>query len=102
MNSLQELTGHESGAVLYSDGTIWIGNWTSISGIPRMFGYGPYETSIGLGEDLSAAKRCKAPDEVKKAMRQHDKAQTGLTSPRTGFRAWTVADVVVVIQGDWA
>ena len=34
---LQELTGQESGAVQYADGGIFVGNWTQVNGIPRVF-----------------------------------------------------------------
>jgi hypothetical protein len=96
-HDLQELTGHESGAVQYSDGSIWIGNWSGIAGIPRQFATG----MIGLGETLTAA-RCPVPADVRRAMRKHEKEQGG-TRSRRGFMAWLVnGETVVVMQKDWA
>ena len=49
--NLQELTGYESGAVIFKESNEgFITNWSSIEGIPRQFSW----TSIGLGdgEDL--------------------------------------------------
>ena len=47
--TLQELTGVESGLVLYHQGHEAICcNWTSIEGLPRMFG----SRVIGLGEEI--------------------------------------------------
>lgn len=95
-DSLQELTRQESGAVQYSDGTIWIGNWTGIEGIPRAFVTG----MIGLGEPLTA-RVCAAPRDVVRAMQEHEREQETEVS-RTGFRAWRVNDVVVVVNRAWA
>ena len=95
---LQELTGQESGAVQYGDGSIWVGNWTSISGIPRMFATG----MIGLGETLTAVS-CEVPEEVKRAMNDHEREQ-GMEVSNDGFTAWKVNDgeVIVVTQSEWA
>jgi hypothetical protein len=50
MLNLQEVTGHESGAIIFEGGDIIICNWSDCDGIPRLdpFGYGV----IGLGEEL--------------------------------------------------
>ncbi len=97
-SDLQELTGHESGAVQYSDGNIWVGNWVGISGIPRLFATG----MIGLGETLTAIP-CDVPEEVKQAMNDHEREQ-GTEVSAEGFTAWEVngGEAIVVIQGDWA
>lgn len=94
--TLQEITGHESGAVQYEDGSIWIGNWSSIEGIPRQFVTG----MIGLGETLTA-KKCAVPQSVRQAMNEHEREQ-GTEVSRSGFRAWRVNDTIVVVQSDWA
>ena len=94
--NLQELTGHESGAVLYPGGEIWVGNWAGIAGLPRQFITG----LIGLGEPL-AAERCATPIPVMYAMQDHERAQDGEVS-KSGFRAWKVNDSTVVIQKGWA
>jgi hypothetical protein len=53
MKTLQELTGRESGLVLYDTGHSYEGvclNWSDINGLPRLdpMGFG----FIGLGEDI--------------------------------------------------
>lgn len=94
---LQELTGHESGAVQYSDGEILICNWTQVQGIPRMFATG----LIGLGETLTA-EACEVPEEVKQAMNEHEREQ-GSEASTEGFTAWRVnGEVTVVTQYEWA
>jgi hypothetical protein len=96
-NDLQELTGHESGAVQYGDGEILICNWTQVQGIPHLFVTG----IIGLGETLTAIP-CDVPEEVKQAMNEHEREQ-GTEASTAGFSAWKVSDeVIVVIQNDWA
>ena len=99
MTTLQDITGHESGAVLFPESDeIIICNWTQVNGIPRMFLTG----LLGLGEDLSGAKRVAVPPRVKRAMQEHEREQGSSPPSKSGFRAWRVAVVVVVIQEDWA
>lgn len=96
-SDLQELTGHESGAVQYADGEILVCNWTQVQGIPRMFATG----LIGLGETLTAVP-CEVPEEVQQAMNEHEREQ-GTNASTEGFTAWRVNDeVTVVIQNEWA
>ena len=96
-NDLQELTGHESGAIKYNGGEMIICNWAGIEGLPRQFATG----LISLGEKLTA-KRCAAPRDVIKAMQAHEIYMDTAIS-KTGFRAWLVNDkAIVVIQQDWA
>ena len=96
---LQELTGHESGAIRYSDGAIWIGNWTQVQGIPRLL---EPIGMIGLGETLTA-RRFPVPAEVKKAMQDHEWNQGAEAVSEKGFSAWLVnGDTVVVVQENWA
>ncbi|GAB4504357.1 MAG: hypothetical protein Fur0043_13510 [Anaerolineales bacterium] len=49
---LQDLTGHESGALLFENGDIIICNWSQVQGIPRLFVTG----LVGLGEVLTAER----------------------------------------------
>ncbi|GJQ37494.1 MAG: hypothetical protein DYG87_03750 [Anaerolineae bacterium CFX3] len=97
-DDLQELTGHESGAVQYGDGSIWIGNWTGINGIPRLFATG----TIGLGGTLTAVP-CNVPEDVELAMNDHEREQ-GTEVSTEGFAAWEVngGEVIVVTQSEWA
>lgn len=98
MKTLQEITNHESGAVYFPEsGEILICNWTQVNGIPRTIATG----LIGLGEDLSGAKRAAVPPAVKRAMQDHEREQETQVN-KTGFQAWNVAGVTVVIQKGWA
>ncbi len=45
--NLQELTGQESGIVLYENGGV-VCNWSSIDGYPRVF----VNNVMGLGDDI--------------------------------------------------
>ena len=97
--NLQDLTGHESGAVQYENDGIWIGNWSGFDGIPRSFA----SSTIGLGEKMTAEK-CRVPNDVKEAMQAHEaqELEQGADSVNvTGFSAWEVNDAVVVVQDDW-
>lgn len=97
MKNLQDLTGQESGAILYPDDTILICNWSSIHGIPLQFHTG----LLGTCEDLQAAKRCKVPADIKLAMQEHER-ESGDPVSRSGFRAFKILDCIVVTQDDWA
>ena len=94
--ALYEITQHESGAVQYADGRIWIGNWVGVPGIPHLFA----ATTIGLGEELTA-KICAVPQAVIQAMQQHEFAR-GDEPSKTGFLAWAVNDSIVVTHNEWA
>ena len=48
MRNLQELTGQESGIVIYNEKDGILCNWTGINGYPRVFATG----LIGLGEEI--------------------------------------------------
>ncbi len=97
--SLQELTGQESGAILYEDGqTIWIGNWCGVSGIPRGLAF----ATVGLGENL-IARRTATPSTVKRAMRDHARLpENGGEDTPTGWKSWRVNDgVTVTVNTYW-
>lgn len=100
--TLQEITGHEAGAVVYHTGDVWVGNWTQIAGIPREFVAG----SIGLGETLTATP-CQVPSEAIHAMRQHITAQGDEPVDESvySYSAWEVTagneTVTVVVSQGW-
>jgi hypothetical protein len=48
MRNLQELTGQESGIVIYNEKDGILCNWSSINGFPRIFATG----LIGFGEEI--------------------------------------------------
>jgi len=95
IDDLQDLTGHESGAIQYSDGTTIITNWVGITGIPRHFAMG----MVGLGEKLNA-KRIAPPDDIIQAMQQHD-VDDDCDPTEDGYHAWQVNDVIVVTNDGW-
>ncbi len=47
LGMLQDLTGQESGIVIYNNGDTIIANWSSLHGLPRLFVSG----IIGMGGD---------------------------------------------------
>ncbi len=99
--SLETITGHEAGAVMYSDGQILIGNWSGIEGLPRVMNFGSGEL-IGLGGKLEA-KPTLVPKEMKLAMQKYETSR-GLHESKDGFCAWNInnGDAVVVVQKGWA
>jgi hypothetical protein len=99
--TLQDITGHEAGAVVYHTGDVWVGNWTQIAGVPREFVTG----SIGLGETLTAMPT-DVPREAIHAMRQHvaDQGDEPVDEAKYPYSAWEVTAgnetvTVVVCQG---
>ena len=48
-SDLKEVTGQESGIVLYANGDAIIANWSSCNGLPRVFAGG----LIGMGEEIT-------------------------------------------------
>lgn len=52
--SLQELTGQESGIVLFDSGDAIVCNWSDIQGLPRLSPFG--DSVMGLGEQILAVK----------------------------------------------
>ena len=108
MTTLQDYVSYESGAILYEDGTIWIGNWCSINGIPREFAgawIGLNDLCGGEGE-LLPYQEIKPPAEVVAAMLEHELEQdpdTELSPPET-FHAITIDDlnVTVIWCSNWA
>lgn len=107
LNTLYDLTGHESGAVCYGDGSIWVGNWSGIAGIPRAFGM---LGMIGNGEDLYA-EPTEVPPEAMEAMEAHTDAlrQAGEqivsgAGDREGYTALVLPahQITVVTHDQWA
>lgn len=107
MTTLQDYTGQESGAVLFDEGTIWIGNWGSIEGIPREFAL----ASIGLNDltndegDLLPYEAVSPPGEVVQAMLDREQELDPGTdqTPENSFHAISIPkhNVVVVWSDTW-
>ncbi|MDD2413370.1 MAG: helix-turn-helix transcriptional regulator [Bacteroidales bacterium] len=53
IKDLQDLTGQESGIVIYPEGLAIICNWSSICGFPKIT---PYGNLLGLGEEIPCVK----------------------------------------------
>lgn len=67
MKTLLDVTGNESGAVVFGDGEVVVCNWSSIAGLPRQLG----AVLIGLGEDLSTYEPSAVPEAAVDAMIAH-------------------------------
>lgn len=107
MATLQDYTGQESGAVLFDEGTIWIGNWSSINGIPREFAH----AAIGLNDltddsgELLPCEVIAPPGEVIQAMLDHEQEVDPGTdpTPEKDFHAISIPkhNVIVVWADTW-
>jgi hypothetical protein len=103
-DSLRDLTGNESGAVVFDKEAI-ICNWASIQGVPRLFVTG----LIGLDEKLKSAVRIQPPEWVKDEMIKHDinnGGNDGGFDYSEGWRAWEVTTgsdevFIVVTHVEW-
>jgi hypothetical protein len=60
VKSLQELTGYESGVIVYKGGVAFATNWSWIDGLPVQFLGGV----IGTEEELEFSKINEAPKEI--------------------------------------
>ncbi|MCZ2121837.1 MAG: hypothetical protein LC108_06210 [Anaerolineales bacterium] len=97
-SDLLELTGQESGAVCFESGEIIICNWTQVQGIPRIFATG----LIGMGEMITAELLDHAPENIIKAMQDHEREYGANEVSKDGFTAWEVnGGVIVVTQNEW-
>lgn len=102
--TLMDYTGHESGAVLYDDGSVWVGNWAFIYGVPRQFATG----MVGLDDleidgELLPYNSVDVPQEAIDAMQAHEQEQgTEISKPDT-FRAIKIPGkkIIVVTQEEW-
>lgn len=50
-SDLRDITGQESGIILYKNGNAIIANWASFSGLPRVFAGGLIDTKAGIALD---------------------------------------------------
>ena len=100
--TLQDITTSESGAITWADGTIWIGNWTSINGLPRSLG----PLTIGLDLGLRRHGGCATPAATRRAMIDHCREQGDPHPPSRGYRSRRVSEghdtVIVTTHSDWA
>jgi hypothetical protein len=105
MNTLQDLTGQESGIVVYENEgrpQAIVCNWASIQGWPRLdpFGIAP----MGLGEDIPEADRCERVDaETIRALLDGAEVvyANGEDAPDAG-RLFRFEGIAVLAPDDWA
>ena len=107
MITLQDYTSRESGAIVYEDGNIVIGNWAGINGIPREFA-GAW---VGLNDlqdengDLLTFESIEVPDDAKRALLEHEQlVEPGCEpSPDNAFSAIEIPslNVIVVWSSEW-
>jgi len=106
MESLYELTGQESGIVIYREsGEIIICNWSSIDGYPRLFGGWP----IGLCEDIpDTAGHPITAKTLRALMRTHDNIiydinndYPGLLRTKSGGMIYNTPEVTVIAPTGW-
>lgn len=101
-DDLQELTGQESGIVVYEGRTAVICNWSSIKGFPRVFATG----LIGMGEeilivtgehseDLFAEIFCDVTEVIDMSAEQEEEW------PESGTVYYISDSVMVITPDDW-
>lgn len=102
--TLQDITGYESGLIMWDDGEQWVLNWVPYRGLPRELG----PIAVGLGEALTA-RPCRVPAGAVAAMREHEASAEGggvaasERSRRSDLKAWRVNDTAtVVVSANWA
>ena len=101
MRTLQELTGRESGIVIYDTGDgapeAVVCNWSSVEGFPRVDPCG--FTVLGFGEDIPAT-RGERRDDIPKMMEGVQIVFAhGEDMPKAGT-VYRVADEITVIAPD--
>ena len=100
-NDLQELTGQESGIVIYNNNEGILCNWSSINGLPRMFATG----LIGMGEEIPEVKG----ERVEDLSDLFDGVEINIFAdydeeelPQSGTVYYLPNDVIVIAPDDWA
>ena len=105
MDNLQDLTGQESGVVIYGNGEAIICNWTGFRGLPRVFVTG----LIGLGEDIPEVEP-EIADSATIADHLHDARViydnngdlSDLQAGKFSGRIYNLDNVVVIAPDEWA
>lgn len=90
---LQELTGYESGVVLYGNETI-VSNWSGINSLPRLFA----TSVIGLGDGDDLTATTLTDNETEQALQAA--REEGDPAPVID-RAWRNEQAVVVTFEGW-
>ena len=99
---LEEITGKESGAILFENGEIIVCNWRGIEGIPRHSPFG----IIGLGENFVASPIEEVPEELQEAMREDEIIHNGESFNDEDRKAWEIntgsEKIIVATHDEWA
>jgi hypothetical protein len=98
---LQELTGHESGIVLYDD-TVVIENWSSIDGLPRYFCLSPLPIGMGDGDDLVETELTHGEEELAFNAAKQEHNDECIEEDPVISGAWRNENAVVVTIEGWA
>ena len=99
MRNLQELTGQESGIVIYNEKDGILCNWANINGFPRIFATG----LIGFGEEIPEVEGKHMDisgllENVSIDVRAH---YTDEELPKFGT-VYQIGDITVIAPDDWA
>lgn len=97
--SLSEITGHESGLIIWDNGETWVLNWAIYDGMPQQLG----PLTIGLGERIMS-RPIRVPAGALAVVRAHEAANDGAAVSRsTDLRAWRINDdATVIVSRNWA
>jgi len=98
MRNLQELTGQESGIVIY-DGKGILCNWSSINGFPRISAFG----LVGLGEEIPevAGEHMDISSLLEGVNIEIHAHYTDEELPKFGT-VYQIGDITVIAPDDWA
>jgi hypothetical protein len=101
MENLLELTGQESGVVIYDNKSAVICNWANVSGFPRVF-----ETElVGLGEDIPEIEgKSATPEEIHKLLKNVEIAYPDSKEmPQDGGKIYSFSDpdIMVIAPYGW-
>lgn len=99
--TLQDITGYESGAVQYADGSTWVGNWSSIDGLPRE----ALGADVGTGDLTEAMEQVDVPvpSEALEAMHELELAESADPHADDCYSATYLPalDVTIVTCKEW-
>ena len=100
MRNLQELTGQESGIIIYNEKDGILCNWSSINGFPRIFAFG----LVGLGEEIPEVEGEHYDDlsGLLEGVQLNISAHyTDDELPKSGT-VYQIGDITVIAPDDWA
>jgi len=99
MENLQELTGQESGFIIFDDGEVILCNWSSYDGIPRMFGDGLVSLNEKIPEVEGIHENLSKYFEYVKITVMVDCDNEELPEMGTVYK---INDIIVIAPDNWA